>query len=386
MPVQTKILNFKSTIITFLAHPSVGWCVPAKLIGRALGYANEGQKLNDLVTHSWNKKNWGPEDSKVFTGKELETLKKETPQYGVSLEANSVLFLSMSGVIKVLMRSRSKTADEFRSFIASKGGELTEGLSIPKKTVSKTPKKTKTLVQSNDIPTHLRTRLALLGELRKYGTSDERIQSLLMDIYTEETNRQNTSSALATIGALGVTKKDSTQLVPTSNIQASSMTPNFDTIRSFFLTGHQKHPKMSDWMSAEEIGVKSGLTADQTRTFTTEYAKNRGQELANVTAMRKVKEAGGYFRGVSTLVDEAGLPVFINKELGCAGIWYLMEDGKLVWRNYWSPEAASEIVKLIPESKKKLSTNGPQDPGYLPPGMNFNGEDGKPVIDAINKQ
>lgn len=370
MSLKTKTLKFKGNSITFLFHQAFGWCAPAKLIGLALGYANEGQKLNDLITTSWSKKGWKDSDSKVFAGKELKELKEETPEYGVSLEANSVLFLSMSGVIKVLMRSRSKTADEFRSFISSKGGELTEGLSIPKKSVIKAGLK-KPVIQENDIPGHLRTRLALLGELKKYGATDEKIQGLLMDIYTQETNRQNTSAALSTIASMVPAKKDATQMVPVSNIQASSLTPNFDTIRSFFLTGHQKHPKYADWIPAEEIGAPFGLTSDQARTFTTEYAKQRVQEIANVTAMKKVKDAGGYFRGVSTLVDESGLPTYVNETLGCAGIWYLMEDGKLVWRNYWSPAAVTDIVKLIPESKKVLKKNGPQDPNYLPPGMNF---------------
>lgn len=386
MSTPTKILNFKSTIITFLCHPSLGWCIPAKLLGQALGYANDGQKLNDLITHSWNKKNWGPEDSKVFTGKELEALKKETPQYGVSLEANSVLFLAMSGVLKVLLRSRSKTADEFRNFIASKGGELTQGLNIPKKAL---PKKNKKPVQlslpmaPSALSPEVAASVALLKEMQNTGIFEsEKLQSLYMDLWTRQ------SAALTVFDRVykTIAPKDATQMVPVSNIQASSLTPNFDTIRSFFLTGHQKHPKFTDWVPAEEIGARVGLTADQARTFTSKYADGKGMTIANVIAMQKVKDAGGWFRGVAALVDDSGIPCFVNQELGCMGIWYLMEDGKMVWRNYWSPQAVEDIIKLIPEHKKTIKSNGPMDPNYLPPGVNFDPSLSAQATETVNKQ
>ncbi len=361
MPIKTKTLNFKGNSITFLFHQAFGWCAPAKLIGLALGYANGGQKLNDHITNSWSKKGWKDSDYKVFSGKELKEMKVETPEYGVSSEANSVLFLSMTGVVRVLFRSRSKTADEFRNFLSSKGGELTEGLSIPKKTSFKSHKKTEVLTPSNDIPTHLRTRLALLAEMKKYNFGDEHIQKLLMDLYTQETNRQNTSAALSTIGALTAgSKKDATQLVPVSNAQLSTMTPNFDQIRSFFLTGHQKHPKYQDWISAEEIGAPIGMKADLVKKYSTQYLKERGYDLSNNVARKKVVDAGGWIRGAGTLLDDTCLPCYVNETVGCLAVWYMTEEAQTVWRNYWSPAAVTEILKLIPDNKKLVPGNGAQ--------------------------
>jgi hypothetical protein len=351
MTTPTKTLTFKKNSIMFLAHPSVGWCVPAKLIGAALGYANAGQKLNDLVTHSWSKKNWGSEDSKVFTGKELEELKKDTPQYGVALEASSVLFLSMSGVIKILLRSRSKTAEEFRSFLVSKGGELTEGVQMPKRVLQKAPKAPvaapQVIPDVDGLPPELKGPVALLKQMQSSGLFEtEKLGALYLDLWNKYMAPPTIFEALFA-GATTPKKKDATQLVPVSNIQASSLTPNFDSIRSFFLTGHQKHPKFPLWISADEIGDTCGKTADQVKTFSTKYAESLGYKLPNVELMEQVKNNGGYFKGVSTMVDENFIPCFANPILGCVAVWYLTEDGKMLWRNYWSPDAVTKIRALM---------------------------------------
>lgn len=342
--MKIKNLKFNNTVIAFLSYPSMGWCIPAKLIGLALGYANEGQKLNDLITHSWNKKNWGPEDSKVFTGKELEELKKETPQYGVSLEASSVLFLSMSGVIKVLMRSRSQTANEFRNFLAKNGGELMTGHKL--ETVKRVPVAGIKPPTAEMVDKKFSAPLAILKQASESKAFDKQtLAQLYMELFRSSIPKA-TQLALP-FRDVTPSKNDSTQMVPVSNIQASSLMPNFDSIRSFFLTGHQKHPKYNDWLTAEEIGAAVGKSADQVKTHSTKYVKNQGKDLSNNIAMEKVTKAGGYFRGVSTLVDADKLPCFVDEELGCLAVWYLMEDGKLVWRNYWSPKAVDDIRKLM---------------------------------------
>ncbi len=164
--------------------------------------------------------------------------------------------------------------------------------------------------------------------------------------------------------------KDTTQLVPISNIQASSMTPNFSTLRSFFLSGHQKHPKFPDWITAEEIGTPIGLTADQVKKYSTEYCERKGLMLPNNQASQLVKDRGGYFTGVQTLVDDVGLPCWVNEELGAIGVWFLMEDGKIVWRNYWSPVAVSNILSMIPAEKKRL-----QEPARMRSGDYFESQD-----------
>lgn len=203
-------------------------------------------------------------------------------------------------------------------------------------------------VSRQEIPQGLRTRLALLDEMKKYGFKNAEIQGLLRDIYTQVVNQQNTTNALAAINGMAPNgKKDSTQMVPVSNIQASSMTPNFDTIRSFFLTGGQKHPNFPDYISSAEIGEPLGLKADQVKKYSTQYVAKLGRELPNNQAMDIVKREGGYFKGVSVLVDEYKLPCVVDEVSEAIAVWYLMEDGKLVWRNYWSPRAVNEIRKLM---------------------------------------
>ncbi len=213
------------------------------------------------------------------------------------------------------------------------------------------------------VPTELQQPLALLKTMQATGLfSQEKLAALYLDLWTQVTTTsiqlKNVTlpvDAPPTVGTLIYSSpgaKDTTQLVPISNIQASSMTPNFSVLKSFFLSGHQKHPKLKDWITAEEIGEPLGMSADQVKKYSTEYCANRGFELPNVVAMKRVKDNGGYFMGVQTLVDDIGLPCFIDKELGAAGVWFLMEDGKIVWRNYWSPAAVKEIVSMIPPGKK----------------------------------
>lgn len=350
MPTKTKSLTFKKNIITFMHHPDMGWCIPAKLIGQALGYSKDGQKLADHITGSWGKK-LDPEDFRVFTGKELADIKKDTPEYGVALEASSVLFLSMEGVVRVLLKSRSKTAEEFRSFLVLKGGELTEGVQMPKRILQTSPK-AKTVVPQiipdvDGLPQELKGPVALLKQMQGTGLFEtERLTALYLDLWNKYMAPPTIFEALFG-GATQPKKKDATQLVPVSNIQASSMTPNFDSIKSFFLTGHQKHPKYLSWISAEEIGDTCGKTADQVKTFSTKYTESLGFKLPNVELMDAVKNAGGYFKGVSSVVDSDFLPSLLNPTLGCVAVWYLTEDGKMLWRNYWSPEAVTKIRALM---------------------------------------
>lgn len=231
-----------------------------------------------------------------------------------------------------------------------------DGKFLGKKSNQKSVIKAEPPVSYQEMPQALRTRLALIGEMKKYGFKNAEIQGLLRDIYTQLVNQQNTSNALAVIGNIANgAKKDATQMVPVSNIQASSMTPNFETVRGFFLTGQQKHPDFPDWIPSSEIGEPLGMKADQVKKYSSQYAGTFNRDLPNNQAMNLVKQNGGFFKGVSTLVDVKGLPMFLDEELGAIACWYLMEDGKLVWRNYWSPRAVNQIRKLM----GKPPVNGP---------------------------
>lgn len=143
-----------------------------------------------------------------------------------------------------------------------------------------------------------------------------------------------------------ISHKDATQMVPVSNVQASSLTPNFDQIRGFFLTGHQKHPRFTDYLSAEEIGNLINKTADQVRDPIKKYVNGLGHELPNVQIQKLIKERGGYFRGIATFLDKENLPVFSIEGVGMT-TWFVMEDGKFVWRNYWHPDVVKGVMTSL---------------------------------------
>lgn len=366
MSLKTKTLNFNGNTITFAKIDGI-WSIPAKLLGLALGYANDGQKLADAISGSWSAKWNNPLDYKVLNGPEVTALRKATPGFGVAPTVPSILLLSMTGVIKVLLKSRSKMADQFRDFLSANGGELVDGLqvSVAKKAQLSLPLNAPSGARQSSLDELMATleRGLSMKAMSKAEVSVifKAIAEMQFKKVTSELNQIETAKTMQAISTMvSPAKKDATQMVPVSNIQASSMTPNFDSVASFFLTGHQKHPKYTDWIPAEEIGTEFGLTSDQVKKYTTQYAELKGVELSNVIAMQKVKNAGGYFRGVASLVDDHKLPCYVDLELGCAGIWYLMEDGKLVWRNYWSPEAVKAIKARITAARPFQVKNQPK--------------------------
>jgi hypothetical protein len=230
-----------------------------------------------------------------------------------------------------------------------------KNLPVAKKTSKPAKAKQLTLDISNDanlgpfmkdLPQNIRTRLALINEMKKYGFKKEEIQGLLRDVYKQFVTQENTIDVASTFRTARVSYKDATQMVPVSNIQASSMTPNFETVRSFFLTGHQKHPDFTNYTSAEEIGKLVNKTSDQMKDPIKKYVNGLGHDLPNNMVTKAVIEAGGYFKGIASLMDKHNLPVVNIPEVGMA-TWFMMEDGKIVWRNYWHPSVVQGIMNAL---------------------------------------
>lgn len=371
MTLKQKTLKFNGNKIHFAqVGPSGAWLIPAKLLGLALGYAGDGQKLVDhlgdwKLNKDTSKPGW---ELWNINGELLSTLKKETPEFGVSPSANSATFLTIQGVTKVLLRSRAKLAAEFRTFLVKNAGEvlptdLREVLGSGGSS-KKTPEQTKLALPAPSRQGALQELMTVLEkgkELKLFSQKELKgIFNTLKDGFLEAAVGQQKAKTLAmfpqTIQVAPPTPivtRDATQLVPVSNVQASSLTPNFTSIRGFFLTGHQKHPMYQDWLSAEEIGKLCGKTPDQMKTFVVNYARNNGRELANSQARDAIVKAGGYFEGVASLVDSHRLPLFVDDAIGCMTTWYFMEEGLLVWRNYWSPEAVKDILKLVEATPTK---------------------------------
>lgn len=345
MTLKTKNIRFNNITIIFAQLVTGDWVVPAKLLGLALGYSKEGQKFIDTFP-KW--KLQPNDDTLVFTGEELAQLKKDAPELGVSSGSNSTTLLTMRGVTKALLKCRGTMAEAFRDHLVKKGDDiLSDDARARLPVLAKKAKKVVEMITPKNVPDDLQKPLTVLREMAKTGFfSKEDLAGYYRRVF--DSTLPATQALPATAPA--VTKKDATQFVPVSNIQASSLTPNFTAIRSFFLTGHQKHPDFMQWRSAEEIGAKCGKTADQVKTFSSAYARSHGRDLANNQAKAAILQAGGYFEGVSSLVDDRRLPTLVDHEIGCMSTWYLMEEGMLIWRNYWSPRAVEEIEKLIAAS------------------------------------
>lgn len=366
MTLKTKSIKFNKTSIVFAQLVSGKWVVPAKLLGQALGYSKEGGKFVDALV------GWGlklNDDVVIMEGVELAELKQVAPELGVSLNAPSVTFLSIYGVTRALLRSRSAMAEEFRTFLIKNADDILSDDARNKLPVrAKKAKKEIEAVKSENVSDELQKPLTVLREMAKTGFfSKEDLAGYYKRVFDSTLPVTQALPALPAT-APAVTKKDATQLVPVSNIQASSLTPNFASVRSFFLTGHQKHPDFLTWISAEEIGEKCGKTADQVKTFSSNYARTLGRDLANNQAKAAILQGGGYFDGVSTLVDKYRLPTLVDREIGCMTTWYLTEDGMLLWRNYWSPEAVEAIMKLIAASPTVRAPKLPAPALPLPEG------------------
>ena len=90
--MRTKTLQFgnNNLEITFVEKRNK-WCIPAKVVGKILNYAQDGQKLCDHISS----KHWGMnfiDGTHYFiaTANELAEL-KETPNFGVSAMASRLI-------------------------------------------------------------------------------------------------------------------------------------------------------------------------------------------------------------------------------------------------------------------------------------------------------
>lgn len=209
------------------------------------------------------------------------------------------------------------------------------------------------------LPQNILTGLALLHEMKASKVfGQEELKKLYLSLYEgyQESQLKFPGTHTGRMSSSGETysnrPKDATQLVPVSNVQASSLTPNFESVRGFFLTGRQKHPDFKEYIPAEEIGEQVGMKADNVKFFIKKYCEGLGCELPNNDARQAVINDGGYFKGMSKRLDSNNLPLQVNEKVEGIGCWYMMEDGQMVWRNYWSPTAVKAIIALIPEDKK----------------------------------
>lgn len=380
--MRTKTVKFGEFDVVFIQMPSKIWITPTRTIGIVLGYTANGQKLSDHISGKWSDE-FEKDDKVVLDALHLSEIRKYVPDFETST-ANSMSFLTLKGVMKVILKSRSEVAEKFREELIAQipdvvptneepMTEKTETKAViaapkatPKAAVKTSPKKHAPIV--NKVAPRLPKAKQLTLDISSKGDSalDALMKTLefgkkwnvfskadlraTLDSIRETQLQKFKNEALAEIVPTTVTgrisHKDATQMVPVSNVQASSLTPNFDQIRGFFLTGHQKHPRFTDYLSAEEIGNLINKTADQVRDPIKKYVNGLGHELPNVQIQKLIKERGGYFRGIATFLDKENLPVFSIEGVGMT-TWFVMEDGKFVWRNYWHPDVVKGVMTSL---------------------------------------
>ncbi len=120
MELKTKKMIFQKNEITFVELKGQ-FVIPAKLLGFALGSAKKGQTF---VNKMFEKEGYTPDvDYVLSTDDALKMLKQEVPLWGIPPSANRAVLLTFQGVKKVLLRSKSEMAKEFRAFFLASIGE-----------------------------------------------------------------------------------------------------------------------------------------------------------------------------------------------------------------------------------------------------------------------
>jgi len=383
--MRTKEVNFGVISIKFIQMPSGVWVTPTKVIGNVLGYTKEGQKLSDHISGAWSDE-FEKDDKIILDALYLAQIRKFLPDFDTS-SANSMSFLTMKGVMKVIFKSKSEVAEKLRQELLAQIPDVVPQQNSQEETMSEkndtktivaapatktapksAPKKSAPTVKKAavraapkakqltlDVSPKGETALDMLMKTLEFGKkwnvfSKADIRATLDSVRETQLQKYKAESLrdVVNIGTVSgrVSYKDATQMVPVSNVQASSLTPNFDQIRGFFLTGHQKHPNFTDYLSAEEIGNLVNKTADQVRDPIKKFVNGLGHELPNVQIQKLIKERGGYFKGIATFLDKENLPVFSIFGVGMT-TWFVMEDGKFVWRNYWSPSVVTGVLKAL---------------------------------------
>lgn len=378
--MRTKTVKFGEFDVVFIQMPSKIWITPTRVIGMLLGYTANGQKLSDHISGKWSDE-FEKDDKVILDALHLSEIRKYVPDFEAGF-ASSMSFLTLKGVMKVILKSRSEVAEKFREELIAQIPDVVPNQpeeSMSEKTETKAvvaaPASTKAAPKTNskkyppivnkvaprlpkakqltlDISSKGDTALDALMKTLEFGKkwnvfSKADIRATLTSIRDTQLERFKQEALLNAGTASGrVSYKDATQMVPVSNIQASTLTPNFDSVRSFFLTGHQKHVDFINYMSAEEIGKVINKTSDQMKDPIKKYVNSLGHDLPNNMVTKAVIEAGGYFKGIASLMDKHNLPVVNIPNVGMA-TWYMMEDGKIIWRNYWHPSVVEGVMSSL---------------------------------------
>lgn len=360
--MKTKTLKFNGNEIVFIRDGGNQWMIPAKLIGKAMGYTNGGQKLADVITSSW-KKGWEQyEDFQIFTGTELQELKELTPQYGVSLNAKSVLFLTISGVIKVLMRSEAALAKDFRTFLAKNGGDLFDGVKQTGKAFfkgrashQKVSSQLLLQFQTEDLE-EFRASLEFFKKQGIYNAKELKVfANKLLEVQLTKISKSQGVNQFLSDGTV-----PNAPIVGLNRATISIPEGNFKVItkeRPF-------HPAYEGWLPASEIGRPYGLKADFVKKYLKKFVTDRGADLPNNDAKKLVEANGGRF----PTIDKDGYIIHLSQKVDGIALFTKMDGNSLNWKNFWAPSVVKEIRALISKEKTEIQNGAESDlPVHLDP-------------------
>lgn len=349
---KVRALKFNGNTITFLRWGSL-WILPAKLLGQALGYSENGDKLANLISSTWKKEfkyvavstfnDLGAPEHLRDTKLEAILLKKNALQEFKDLSAqksgtaSQLLILTMPGVLRVLSRSRAKMAQSFKNFLVANGQDLLKGLSVDRKLP------TNEVGGRADLAIN-QTRTALDDFLQVFHTMTKK------GLISKKDQKQVMKNTLDTVAArmakeAGLTHFLTDGKTPPTNTKALAKNAmavpegNFKVVS----TTSPYHPDYQDWLPASDIGAPWLLKGDLVKKFCKAFCLARGIDLPNNDAKKFVESNGGNF----PQPDDKGFIIFKPNHASGIALYMQMEGNQMNWRNYWSPAAVQDIRGLI---------------------------------------
>lgn len=382
---ETKIFRFGKFSVPFVRFPDGRWVTSARILGRVLQYSKRGQRFIGML------KLWEfvpTEDYQEVSPEELEELRSNYPEFGTRAFGQPITLITIKGIAKALLRCSKKVAITFRIELLENANELLtddirQQLAV-KEEQTKLPlgKKlnkrssylntTSSNYQSDPpLPEKVSTALKVIDELRLTGLfSDEEIKKMYEVIWRNVMPIEKGISTETAPKEVDAIKEPEAVQVPLNSsivvvtnpdpipVARVPIYPQYNAVDRepwFFLCGNQKHPNFPDWVSASEIAKVVGMTSNQIKDDCAKYARSfNGKDLSNNFASKLIQTSGGgAVNGVTSLADPLGIPVYIDMEIGCLAVWYMQSEGKIVWRNYWSPHAANTILRMVGQRKDK---------------------------------
>lgn len=352
MAAKTRTLTFNGNNITFLRWGK-HWVVPAKLLGQALGYSSNGDKLATLISGGWKKefqymaisgvlaipKEANKVDAMLLASSALSTFKSFS---GQTTTAPRMLVLTMSGVIRVLGKSRAKMASAFRDFLATNGGELLNGFELPPSQGGSGAELAQSapteIVQSSPLDDLLRVFHTMTDKGLISKKDQKQTMKNLLDIQAARVSKEAGLTHFLTDGKTPPTETKAlaknAMAVPEGNFKVVS-------------TDSPYHPDYKDWLPASDIGAPWLLKGDLVKKYCKAFCVSRGFDLPNNDAKKFVENNNGNF----PKPDEKGFIIFKPNHVNGIALYMQMEGNQMNWRNYWSPAAVQDIRDLITVDK-----------------------------------